>query len=193
MSPIIRMMVIASTLIACGGDETTETTVDPPPTREGPMSCDPARSRPAGGPVTAGGSCSSDADCTARTSGRCINTLGGGCCSYDGCYVDADCGPGRACVCGIGPLDQNRCVQADCQTSEDCAGGYCTFSHGTGYDVPEPPEGFFCWSEAAACFPNQECPGDGRSIAVGATGVCEWHRGGWRCLGRGADGTPFCG
>ncbi len=75
--------------------------------------------------------CSTDADCTERPFGACIDTEAidgsspSGCqCEY-GCETDADCPDGRVCACGRGPSSRSQCIVASCSTDADCGGGLC--------------------------------------------------------------------
>ena len=69
--------------------------------------------------------CQSNEDCTFRDHGYCTwvanSQLPASACSY-GCEVDADCGDGSVCDCGV---DVGQCVQTRCRGSEDCNGNPC--------------------------------------------------------------------
>src|SRR5688572_25397478 len=50
-------------------------------------------------------------------------SAGYGVCSTNSDCNDADCDPGRVCLCA--PLDEGTlCIEADCQTDADCDPGY---------------------------------------------------------------------
>ncbi len=144
------------------------------------------------------GPCVRDADCGAGAEGRCIRGLGFTCCTYQECVSDADCGAGAVCACGVGPLEQNRCVEAGCRQDADCPGGRCALSRNIGYSDGFDGYIYECVYPTDECVPNQPCEGGG----VG--GVCNWgdygvdpegrprETLGWLCVGLAADGDAFC-
>lgn len=81
--------------------------------------------------------CESDADCALSVDGRCYwagppQTV----CTYHECLVSSDCVGPEVCVCGAGPLGQNKCFApcdacsaTDCRLSFGC-GGPDSLSHG---------------------------------------------------------------
>jgi hypothetical protein len=78
------------------------------------------------------------------------------------CDADEDCGPGFACICGVGSL-VNRCVPAECRTSADCNGGRCLLSLGS---APEDccvngHLGLVCSRSASTCRHGGDCLGNG--------------------------------
>jgi hypothetical protein len=87
-----------------------------------------------GGPY--GYDCTSDADCTAGTNGRCLMRTGGGpagplsSCSYDRCFDDSECSKGTICNCRESntSFDENACYPAGaCRLDSDCGpNGYCS-------------------------------------------------------------------
>jgi len=132
----------------------------------------------------AGGPCTKDSDCAAGTNGRCMAHLvyGGSLpwCRYDDCFVDADCGAGRACVCDP---QGNACVQAGCHVDADCgAGGWCSLSTTTHPCWVDIPDGYFCRTPRDACVEDSDCgPPDRnhcsyskelRHWACGTRGLC---------------------
>lgn len=101
--------------------------------------------------------CRADADCSVGPQGRCVMAhlfseprYGGTCfCSYT-CATDADCGPGRACVCEGRPYGQ--CADAECRSDADCILGECALSVVDRADQDDL---------ALACRgPGSECRGD---------------------------------
>jgi hypothetical protein len=70
------------------------------------------------------GYCFSDDDCDEAPHGACQLTghHAPNCTCVYGCTSDAECGPGRVCMCA--PIDVGTtCVAADCRTDDDCAEG----------------------------------------------------------------------
>lgn len=82
-----------------------------------------------------GTGCESDADCTDRPYGACLEEDFGEVycgCSY-GCASDADCGEGMICACGgdaTGYPGSSRCIPADCTTDEACGTSLCALASG---------------------------------------------------------------
>lgn len=83
-------------------------------------------------------SCATDADCTDRPYGRCLQGSGlfddeESCgCSY-GCAIDDDCGDDWICVCGAeqaGYPAYSRCVQKTCDEDASCGGTMCALGSG---------------------------------------------------------------
>lgn len=130
----------------------------PEPTRPAEVVCSPCR--PPGASSSGGrGECTSDADCTAGTNGRCGFGRAGTFCSYDECFRDADCDADQACLCdgsGIGG-GGNTCVQVGCRTNNDCDPGFAcspTFGscgHYLGFI------GFECHTGDDECTTDAEC------------------------------------
>ncbi len=128
----------------------------PPPTRPSEVVCSPCRPPGTGG-GGGRGECTSDADCTAGTNGRCGFGRIGTFCSYDGCFRDSDCAANEACMCDGAPGGGNTCVPAGCRTNNDCAPGFAcspTFGscgHYFGFI------GFECHTAADECTTDAEC------------------------------------
>ena len=114
--------------------------------------------------------CSSDAQCTAMSGGRCIpfflNYCGGPAppqineCRYDACTRDADCTGGAKGVCSVGY--PRACLYGPCRTNQDCTSGP------DGHCVLAIVGGTFCQHEAVycryatdPCRGNADCPGRG--------------------------------
>lgn len=107
-----------------------------------------------------GAMCHADADCTAGTNGRCLATKVAArtnSCSYDTCFVDADCG-GKVCTCRESANDANRCEPGNCKLDADCGtGGYCSPS----VDFDKTNFGFtgwWCHTKSDACVDDRDCP-----------------------------------
>lgn len=104
--------------------------------------------------------CSSDADCTALTNGRCNgNSHDGWRCTYDACFTDSDCGPDNACQCSGGfRADNNVCVTGNCRTDADCATGFCSPTLGSCGDYVGTV-GWFCHTCDDTCVNDADCAG----------------------------------
>jgi hypothetical protein len=101
------------------------------------------------------GTCSSDAECTAKAHGHCAPPEGGSIpgnrCQY-GCTQDSECAPGSVCLCGD-PI--GKCVSAKCSVDADCPGGLCaSYVAMPGCDRPA----FACLSPDDQCISNADCP-----------------------------------
>ena len=77
--------------------------------------------------------CTSDADCTTGSNGRCLQSLIDLCqtfCSYDECLEDTDCPNAESCVCRSGGASTapNVCApDSNCRTDADCGDcGFCS-------------------------------------------------------------------
>lgn len=138
------------------------------PQRSRPSAASCSRDRPPGdGPGSRwSGTCKADSDCKEGKNGRCV-AIGGGrmeprnTCSYDACFVDADCGGAAVCECGhVENSGQwpHTCVAADCRTDADCgSGGFCSpstplcsRSSGGGH--------FYCHTLRDECMVDSDCP-----------------------------------
>jgi hypothetical protein len=125
-------------------------------------SCSPTR--PPGTPQPTGGTCRSDADCTAGKNGRCSPHGNGRLapanrCTYDTCFTDADCGGQGKGTCTCDP-DGNYCLSGNCRVDADCGPrGSCSPSfpmcslHG-----PYRPVGYFCHTAGDECTNDDDCP-----------------------------------
>ena len=155
------------------------------PTEHRP-NADPCPPRPPTNGCMGGGSCATDADCTAGQNGRCD---GGGivvcACTYDQCNHDGDCGSGQACACrvtvrsaptGSGP---NSCVPANCRTDADCGpGGFCSPSYTADY-CQSYVDGYYCHTASDECGTNADCVADEGGYAVCAYQPTLGH---WACV-----------
>jgi hypothetical protein len=117
------------------------------------------------------GVCSSNADCNDAPYGACgypadITAVCD--CNY-GCMTDADCGPGRVCMCA--PVDEGTlCIEAECQTDADCDPGYrCALSPGALWYGQRASQ--HCHSAADECLGDADC----------TDGLCLWHDERWEC------------
>jgi hypothetical protein len=106
--------------------------------------------------------CTRDADCAASAFGFCEKILDlhpRNACFY-GCRVDADCGAGEICVCGMDPVPSlaspapfGSCLRADCTSDADCLPRF----HCATYDTTPA-----CFSFAFSCqVPADDCGGNG--------------------------------
>jgi hypothetical protein len=146
--------------------------------------CSTTRGPGTADPTLTGGECTTDAQCTMGTNGRCmLNGLGArfDFCSYDDCASDADCMTNEVCRCRESASDSNACVQGDCHTDADCGpGGFCSPSRG--YDrINLGVTGFFCHMPADTCVDDSDCAGDA------GQGACVWFpdMGHWACSWQG--------
>lgn len=164
----LLVALVASVVAACGGNEPATTPALAPATRPAPglgrvpdgPAVDCPRERAPGFASGMGRTlCATDADCTEGTNGRCLESHIRGvpvaACSYDQCFVDADCPPRHACVCGRRGPDASGahgCSPNQCESDADCASGhYCRRSEW----------GKHCQSLHDECVVGQGCgPGE---------------------------------
>jgi hypothetical protein len=109
---------------------------------------------PVGDAAIAGGSCNTDADCTAQPNGYCeasagVGPLTGCFCNY-GCRTDADCGAGQICACTT-PV--GACVIANCTVDADCGAGLLCLSTSDG----ACGNMFACQTKDDTCASNADC------------------------------------
>jgi hypothetical protein len=133
------------------------------------------------------GTCSVDAQCTARPNGMCTpydlqsGTPFGACQCVYGCGSDADCASGQICLCGE-PVGQ--CVSASCTTDADCGAGLlCTMSTPLGTCPSGVP--FACQTPNDSCGGNRDCSPQGSISACGYTNSRH------QCVPSCAFGRPF--
>lgn len=113
--------------------------------------------------------CTTDAECTAGTEGRCIEQAGGAltcACTYQTCTHDTDCATDQLCVChgsAYASGADNTCLPGNCRTDADCAGSYCSPSHGT--TCAQGVSGYYCHVAADECLLDADC---------GVYRVCAW-------------------
>lgn len=123
------------------------------------------------------GSCEIDADCTQGKNGRCGRPTGnraGNYCSYDSCFVDADCAADEACSCAAGG---NVCVKGNCRVDSDCGvGGYCSPTIGGGCGGTGVT-GYFCHTASDECANDSDC----KATTLGE--ACSWEPTSkkWKC------------
>jgi hypothetical protein len=131
--------------------------------RASPTAC--PTTRDPGHPEASFPGCKSDDECKDGKNGRCIATLGAGnTCSYDACFVDADCGSAGVCDCRNSvQRGANTCFKGNCRTDADCKGDFCSPSGVTTdpscLGIPFGAFGFFCHTAADACRDDKDCPG----------------------------------
>jgi hypothetical protein len=123
--------------------------------------------------------CSTDADCTSTSMGKCA----GGLCNYDECTTDADCGAsGAVCGCAGQPYSVslsesppgNVCFPGDCRVDADCGPGFfCSPSFST---CPNRVlKGFHCHTCEDGCINDSDCPASDFDCTF------EPSHGGWVC------------
>jgi hypothetical protein len=126
------------------------------------------------------GGCTSDANCTQGTNGRCtVGYRGAHYCDYDQCAKDSDCTNGAVCECGAPDTADstrfgNRCVTANCRVDSDCGpGGYCSPMPVL---TPCDAAGYYCHKPGDECFNDSDCTG-------GAAGSCKYDQTSnkWKC------------
>jgi hypothetical protein len=126
--------------------------------REAPAVC-AAPSSP-GDCNVSGGDCESDAGCTLKPHGSCVNRLPyeawKGCvCTY-GCATDADCSAGDVCACAGVTGSKTRCVSGDCTTTAGCGESLCGLSVTRG-SCGETWARLGCLSSEDACRVDADC------------------------------------
>lgn len=95
-------------------------------------------------------------ECTEGENGRCY--VYGYNCSYDECFADDDCGPGRLCMCGYGEDGNHVCVQASCRTDADCTGGQlCSPTVTASCPNLSPVVGYYCHTDEDECRTDADC------------------------------------
>jgi len=102
------------------------------------------------------GDCKQDGDCTAGQNGRC--NVGGSrmptnLCSYDSCFVDADCKGKGPCECN--QYGGNACLEGNCQVDADCASGSCGRSNFVG--CWGGSASYWCRSNKDTCVEDDDC------------------------------------
>lgn len=117
--------------------------------------------------------CHGDADCTQGRNGRCVEigdhesygpTVEGTTCSYDECFVDADCGARGECWCATDPRHGSICLRGECDTDVDCGvGRYCRRGRA----------GKYCRSRLDQCVEETACGQDRSCRKNPATGLYE--------------------
>jgi len=137
------------------------------------------------------GQCTSDADCTMGTNGRCLPPNGnfaGDVCTYDECSSDGDCGSGKVCVCGAPepPYGRagNTCVQGNCQVDSDCgATGYCSPTVDASCGSRSGVVGYYCHGADDDCTNDSDCSGANDGGPTQGPGYCAWQPtiGKWAC------------
>lgn len=113
---------------------------------------------------SAGGNCTTNADCTDMPHGSCRQDIffggvlvDGTCsCSY-GCAADTDCADGQICRCagdGLGPT--SACIPAACSVDADCGDEQCAGNIGT---CSDSVYALHCTTPSDTCSSNGECNG----------------------------------
>jgi hypothetical protein len=127
--------------------------------RAEPVTCD--HQRPPGTPPPDGGpsaQCTTDAECTDGENGRCSgNNHDGWSCTYDACFIDADCGASSVCECGGGfRSDANVCLAGGCATDADCETGFCSPTQGS-CGAYLGTIGWYCHTCEDECVTDGDC------------------------------------
>jgi hypothetical protein len=159
---------VSSASGGAGGSTTTSSTGIPPrePKLHRAAATECTAERPPGNvDPSAGGDCTTDAECTTGANGRCVQFLGDPAfCSYDECAKDADCGAASVCECrNPAAYDANVCVHGNCLLDADCGqGGYCSPSAVTldpfcKEGVPIGSVGYFCHTAEDECIDDEDC------------------------------------
>lgn len=161
-----------------------------PPTQHRFLSetCPPDRP-PGTPPSIPGGSCTTDAECTQGSNGRCVSVvLGPPSCSYDLCGKDGDCGQSAGvCQCrASAEAGANVCRQGNCRTDGDCGvtgKGFCSPSAvsidaSCRYGIATGSVGYFCHTPADECKDDAEC-GTGTSDGACIYDLGKSH---WACI-----------
>lgn len=124
-------------------------------------------------PISMPGDCTAHEDCTQGRNGRCTPMLGGGACTYDECFEDADCGSQQVCRCDGGRFGNNACSIGDCAVDSDCGpGGWCspTLSDcGKYFGI----KGYYCRTAADECLNDSDCTEQAEGW-LGLPGYCAY-------------------
>jgi len=122
--------------------------------------------------------CKSDAECTSAPLGKCVHFPSEAApepscnCVYP-CGNDAECGPGKACVCdGVTKTDGAwpACADGACATDQDCASGECglsSFNNGCYTEIA-----LACRTAADACRVDADCPVNNACAVLNGAWVC---------------------
>ncbi len=122
----------------------------------------------------AGSTCTTNTDCTQKANGYCgPDFYEFSCVCYYACTTDADCGPGKVCLCGA----PSRCVPSTCTSDASCGKGLLCSSYTT--DPICGGTGFSCQTAGDDCASDSDCAtgsvcgSDGtHHRCVPVTGVC---------------------
>jgi hypothetical protein len=138
------------------------------------------------GPPVTGDGCNVDSDCKDGQNGRCVRDSpnAGFCdvCSYDSCFVDADCQMGALCDCRASFGGANVCSVGGCRVDGDCGpGSYCSPSLTPCPGYPSLggwADGYFCRTPRDTCLEDADCtdPTQARSCRYDSTAAA------WRCF-----------
>ena len=74
---------------------------------------------------------------------------------FSGCVEDADCGPGRICLCSGNTDHGGECVQSSCKSDADCGKGLLCASYG---QVCSSALAFACQKPDDECLSDADCP-----------------------------------
>lgn len=174
--------------------------------REHPVDCfdvvQPSSCRPG-----VEGGCQTNADCTEKPFGSCRlrSTAFPGLqpfpqpepslrcdCEY-GCQRDADCGPGRICLCSsFGTMPGGHCVQSNCRAGAECDSGMCEHNRkevGIGCNLWYSVVG--CRSRYDTCVVDSDCASGSVGVNRSTCGPHHEERR-WTCHPwAGSCGRPF--
>ena len=123
--------------------------------------------------------CTTDAQCTSGTNGRCwgAGRVASCSCTYDACLSDADCKSGGPCVCRASLVGANTCLAGNCRIDADCGpGGSCSPSYDFACGHYTGIIGYFCHTPKDACVDDTDC-------AASVGGECRHNpaTGTWAC------------
>ena len=132
------------------------------------------------------GGCHSHEECTEGMNGRCTNYgRGYADCTYDQCFVDADCASGP-CNCGD-DYSGNTCRGGDCQIDADCGdAGFCSPTLGSCGDY-SGVVAYYCHTPDDECTDDADCEGSrdgfGGAYCMYSPEVARWVCSDTHCAG----------
>ena len=146
---------------ASSGGSGGHVTPEPTQHRSEATACGVPPSTGSGGSAAQGASpplqmCTKSSECTSGANGRCTSGRIGQYCSYDECFVDADCAAGAVCLCSAPDGTGNRCTQPGCQVDADCPGSWCSPTFGTCGSYGGVTN-YSCHTAADECVNDSDC------------------------------------
>jgi hypothetical protein len=192
---LVAGSIVGISVAACGGNVSSSGASAGAPSTTVPDNHRPVAEACPGGPGTmhppqpgvdagAFGQCASDFDCSDGLNGRCIASRLGQSCTYDACFVDADCPGGGVCACGGVAGQGNHCLSAGCRVDADCPQSTCSptfdscgaYSGVIGYDCHTPND---------TCVNDSDCGSSnlGAGYCMFDPVVLHWLCGYGQCVG----------